>query len=182
VGGDDAFPIREALRADGPLETEREGLMLFGQFVGAWQLDVRMYDGAGRETFRAPGQWTFAWLLDGRVVQDVIAYPDPADPSRTAPGQRRIGTTVRRFNPASGDWTSVWLAASSADVGVFRARAHGGEIWLEMSEDNTLVRWRFTEIGPDRFRWLGETSEDGGATWALGQEMLARRQGPEGAA
>lgn len=176
MGRSAPFPILDMLRADGPLVGERDGLMLFGQFVGAWDLDVRFYDDRGRRTFRAPGKWTFAWVLDGRAIQDVIVYPDLADPTRAAPGERRTGTTVRRYNPASGDWTAVWVGATSGDVAVFRARAHDDEIWLEMAEDDgTLVRWRFTAITVDAFRWLGETSADGGATWLLGQEMLATR-------
>jgi hypothetical protein len=37
------------------------------------------------------------------------------------------------------------------------------------------VRWRFTEITPNSFHWLGERSPDGGANWQLQAEFFARR-------
>jgi hypothetical protein len=37
------------------------------------------------------------------------------------------------------------------------------------------LRWRFTDIQPDSFTWRGETSHDGGATWAFEEQMLATR-------
>jgi hypothetical protein len=37
------------------------------------------------------------------------------------------------------------------------------------------VRWSFTEIAPDSFRWTGERSRDDGQTWQLQAKFLARR-------
>jgi len=42
------------------------------------------------------------------------------------------------------------------------------------------VRWSFTQITPDSFRWTGERSRDDGATdddktWQLQAEFFARR-------
>jgi hypothetical protein len=37
------------------------------------------------------------------------------------------------------------------------------------------MRWSFTRIKPESFHWLGELSVDGGASWRLQVEVLARR-------
>jgi hypothetical protein len=46
---------------------------------------------------------------------------------------------------------------------------------LLSDEDQPQLRWRFTDIRPNSFTWRGESSNDGGATWSLDEEMLARR-------
>jgi hypothetical protein len=35
------------------------------------------------------------------------------------------------------------------------------------------VRWSFTEITPDSFRWTGERSRDDGKTWHLQADFRA---------
>ena len=37
------------------------------------------------------------------------------------------------------------------------------------------IRWSFSDIAPKSFRWRGEVSADGGATWRLNVEFFARR-------
>ncbi len=41
--------------------------------------------------------------------------------------------------------------------------------------DGTQIRWSFTDIAGDSFRWRGERSHDSGATWQLQAEFLAQR-------
>jgi hypothetical protein len=50
--------------------------MLFGQFVDIWDMEVMFYDQAEKETFHEPGEWAFAWVLDGRAIQDLLVYPN----------------------------------------------------------------------------------------------------------
>jgi hypothetical protein len=55
-------------------------------------------------------------------------------------------------------------------------RAQGNDIVQEGNDDTgAAVRWRFTEIPPNSFHWLGERSPDGGANWQLQAEFFARR-------
>jgi hypothetical protein len=55
-------------------------------------------------------------------------------------------------------------------------RARGKDIVQEgRLEDGVAIRWSFTEIEPDAFRWLGERSHDGAASWQLQADFRARR-------
>jgi hypothetical protein len=55
-------------------------------------------------------------------------------------------------------------------------RARGPDIVQEGRADTgAAIRWSFTEIAPDAFRWLGERSLDEGATWRLEADFRARR-------
>ena len=55
-------------------------------------------------------------------------------------------------------------------------RAQGDDIvQLGNNDAGEAVRWSFTAIKPDSFRWLGERSRDGGKSWQLQAEFLAQR-------
>jgi hypothetical protein len=49
-------------------------------------------------------------------------------------------------------------------------------VQLGTAPGGSKIRWSFSEITPDSFRWRGEVSSDGGATWRLNVEFLARRK------
>jgi hypothetical protein len=84
------------LHADGPAPEHAAELMLFGQFVGDWELDVTWFHPDGSTT-TLPGSWSFGWILGGRGVQDVWLVPG-----------REHGTTIRFYDPALGAWRSTW--------------------------------------------------------------------------
>ena len=69
------FAAIEALRADGPYPEHREQLMLFGQFIGEWLLDVSFYEADGSLQRRYLADWMFSWILQGRAIQDVLVVP-----------------------------------------------------------------------------------------------------------
>lgn len=172
-----AFHIQPYLQAKGPHPAYQDKLALFGQFIGDWDMQVEFFDKAGNSFVRMPGKWIFSWVLDGRVIQDVFLCADLQDPTRDAEGVRRTGTTLRHYNPANDTWQAVWLGATSGDLFVFAARPVKDEIWLEGKEgESTLIRWIFSDIRPDDFHWRGMTSEDGGKTWHLEQEMFGKRR------
>jgi hypothetical protein len=64
----------DALQARGPHPDLAEDLKLFGQFVGAWDVDVTNIaaDGTKQEL---KGEWHFGWALEGRAVMDVWITP-----------------------------------------------------------------------------------------------------------
>ena len=171
------FSILPYLHAEGPHPDYQDKLALFGQFIGVWDMDIQFFDESGNSIFHEPGTWAFSWVLDGRVIQDVIVYADLQDVTKVAPGVRRTGTSLRHYNPANDSWRVVWMGATSGILLVLTPRIVGDEIWLEGREGETaLIRWVFTEIDPNHFHWKGLISEDGGQSWRMEQDMLARRR------
>ena len=55
-------------------------------------------------------------------------------------------------------------------------RKQGDDIvQLGTGADGNPIRWSFSEITPNSFRWRGEISADEGATWRLNVEFTATR-------
>lgn len=170
------FQIYEMLRAYAPHPEYQEKLMLFGQFVGTWDMKVRFCDENGIIIYDHPGTWAFSWVLDGRAIQDVLIYPNPEKELSNAPGNRRIGSTLRYYDLGLDIWRVIWLGVVSGDLGVMTGRKIGDEIWIEEKEaDESLTRWIFTDITRDSFHWKGTVSQDQGRSWKMEQEMFAVR-------
>jgi hypothetical protein len=147
--------------------------MTFGRFVGVWDMDVRYFDAAGRCTYHGSWEWSFAWILDGRAIQDVIVSLDSAGspPQRTAGG-----TTVRYWDPSTGQWTVYYLGVVTGITTVLRGGPAGDTIVLAGPDpDGTQNRWTFSDITPDSFTWTGLESADGD-TWWRNQLMLGARR------
>ncbi len=127
---------------------------------------------------RRPGEWHFGWVLDGRAIQDVWIVParsarQPAD----MPG-RFYGTTLRVYDAGTDTWRVEWADPASQTFASMIGRRQGDDIVQDGRDaDGNLVRWSFSEIAPTSFRWRGELSNDGGATWRLRSEFFARRAG-----
>jgi hypothetical protein len=167
------FPILANLRADGPHLLMRDKLEAFGQFVGTWDMSVEFYDDGGNCIYREPGEWAFAWVLDGRAIQDVLTYPR-ADETGVVRG---IGTSLRFYDRRSDVWQVIWLGAVTGIIVVLSGGPDSENIRLEGPDpDGTLNRWVFTEITTQRFVWKGFESRDGGNTWLLQQLMIGARR------
>jgi hypothetical protein len=166
----------QALHAEKPNATLADKLQLYGQFVGAWRLDIAYHTFAGA-VLRDEGEWHFAWVLDGKAIQDVWIFParDRRDPAAPVPWHM-YGTTFRWYDPALDAWHINWFDPSRPMQMRQLGRAMGKDI-VQTGEDQGgfVRRWRFTDIARDSFRWLGDASWDRGATWTLEMEMKARR-------
>lgn len=164
----------DALLAEGPAGDHAEELMLFGRFVGSWDIAWTGTDAVGRVT-EAAGELHFGWVLGGRAVQDVWIVPGRGLPGEGAPPGFH-GSTLRFYDPAIGAWRSTWIEPVNGRVRRFIGRPDGADIVLLSDEDEPQLRWRFTDIGPDAFRWVGEISRDGGATFTVDEEMRLTRR------
>ena len=165
------------LIATGATEELADRLRLFGQFIGAWDMRVRFFDEHGETVFDGPGLWEFAWILDGRGVQDVLSY-DEVGRFPAPAGQRRIGTTIRSYHPSSDTWHQVWVSPRAELFIVMTASATDEGILITgLDMDGSRLRWIFTDITPDSFIWTGRTSVDG-ESWRIEQVMVARRRLP----
>lgn len=171
-------PLLEALHADGPDPRHAEALQLYGRFVGSW--DVALVDRfADGRIHRSTGEWHFGWVLQGLAIQDVWIAPARGTPRDSLPPDYlcRYGSTLRLYEPERRQWRITWidpmLGLYVSQVG----REENGDIVQEgRTAAGVPMRWSFREIRPDRFRWLGEVSDDDGAHWRLQLEMDARRR------
>ncbi len=157
------------IAAAGPFPEFADQLMLYGQFVGSWDIDATWYEPGG-EAHKGRGEWHFGWILGGRGVQDVLfSVGAPVD---------HYGTTLRCYDSALGVWHVTWMQPYGGEFVHLVGRQVGDRIVQEGngSDPRRRERWSFTEIEPDSFLWVGEVSFDGGATWTLEQEMRARRR------
>jgi catechol 2,3-dioxygenase-like lactoylglutathione lyase family enzyme len=154
----------QALQAAGPAEDRADKMNLYGQFIGDWTMHATLHadDGTQRE---ATGTIHFGWVLDGRAVQDVWVLPGVFH-----------GTTLRVYDPNLDAWHIVWSDPLKQYVTRQLGRAEGPDIiQLGRNDAGEATRWRFVDITPASFRWLGERSFDDGATWQRQAEMTARR-------
>ncbi len=171
-----AFDILNSYPSDGPHPDYKEQLMLFGQFEGTWKMEIKFLDDDGNTIFDGLGKWAFAWVLDGRVMQDVLTFPDLHNPNLVEPGKRNIGTSLRHYNPKTNIWRVVWIGASSNNLCFLEAKQDGDDLLLERKESGlSFLEWRFSDITKDSFHWTGHYSKDDGETWILEQEMYATR-------
>ncbi len=168
----DADSMIDALRASGPHPNLAEHLALFGQFVGAWDVDVTNIapDGTKQEL---KGEWHFGWALEGRAVMDVWITPRRSLRGQADPCE--YGATLRFFDPTIQAWRSTWIGPVRHRVLAFIARQVEDEIILEGSFEGDRVRWIFSQITATSFRWRNMESSDDGATWIKVQEMSAQR-------
>lgn len=157
------------LSADGPMDRLRDRLMLYGQFVGGWQVrSVHYTDGGTRET---DGEWHFAWVLGGMGVQDIL-FPIGSPPSMS-------GTTLRCFDERLGIWHISWMQPAAGEfANLIGWQAEDGIIQEGRCEQGE-IRWTFTDITANSFRWRGYESDAASDEWRLVQEMRAERmRGP----
>jgi hypothetical protein len=164
------------LFAPAPAETSTDTTSLYAGLIGSWAVDVVDYDARGSR-YTSTGEWHFAWVLEGRAVQDVFIVPgrDRRFDLRTVQ-RNRYGTTLRFCDPATGLWRITWINPVTGAVNRLTARKKGmAVVQVGTDDDGTMRRWTFVEITRDRFHWVGEESDDGGSTWRKGAEFFGRR-------
>ncbi len=159
------------LLAPGSAAVDAGELADFGRLVGSWDLDVAYHHEDGRIEHRQ-GEWHFAWILEGRAIQDVWRVPGTGagDPPRG------YGTTIRAWDPELEAWRVTWVSGLGGGTTSFIASAIGGEIVMESQGEDETFRWIFSNITDDSFHWRALGSPDGGRTWVVAQEMDARRR------
>ena len=134
-------------------------------------------DGARHE---GSGEIHFGWILEGRAIQDVWMIPRLAERPNAPPfpvAGNWFGTTIRVYDPDIDAWRIYWIDPAR---NVFRqqlGRQRGDDVVQEgKTETGALSRWSFTNITPNSFHWLGESSASGDGSWQLVVEVLAQRK------
>ena len=172
-----------ALLAPGPAADRAEQLELYGWLVGQWRIEVQAFDAEGRQ-HRSRGEIYAGWVLEGRAVQDVWMIPSRAERASissaadfpvTGPW---YGTTLRVYDPTLDAWHIHWIDPATGFAARMVGRARGADIVQEGTlESGARVRWSFSNIRTDAFRWTGEVSVDAGQSWKLQVDIAARRVG-----
>jgi hypothetical protein len=153
-----------ALQSAGPAPDRAGKMELYGWLVGDWEMDAAVFAPDGSK-HNARGEIHFVWALDGRAIQDVWILPGVF-----------YGTTLRVYDPGIDAWHILWSDPLKQYYTRQIGRARGKDIVQDgRLENGDAVRWSFSDIAPNSFRWRGEISSDGGVTWGLQAEFLARR-------
>ncbi len=160
----DAFQLIKAEEANPEF---KEKLMLYGQFVGKWEIKSTWFKKSG-ERIHANGEWHFSWILGGRGIQDVL-FANPLT-------EDKYGTTIRCYDSKNDIWHVAWMQPALNEFANLIGRQNGNDIIQEVIglEDHKEI-WRFTDITKSSFKWRAEVSRDDGKTWFLQQEMIGKK-------
>jgi len=166
-----------ALAAAGRAPEITDDQDVYGWLVGSWRLEVQHYAGVDVRARGIAGELHAGWVLEGRAVQDVWIMPHR--PDRTRPiedGANMYGTTLRVWDATLGAWRITWTNPARDHHEQQIGRRSGTDIvQLGVRANGTATRWRFTEISPASFHWLGHALELDGTTWRLEGEFIAHR-------
>lgn len=99
------------------------------------------------------------------------------------PAGRHLATSIRVFNPASGEWSIYWADGRRAGldkpvVGRFEGKV--GHFYNDDELGGRRIRVRFTyeDLAPMHAHWSQAFSADGGASWEVNWTMdFARETG-----
>ena len=155
-----------------------ESVDAYGWLVGDWELEVLHYWGIDVRAQGIKGEVHAGWVLEGRAVQDVWIMP-PRPARGAIPVDKKLhmyGTTLRVWDPTIEAWRITWRNPAGDHHEEQIGRRSGRDIvQLGTRPDGTTTRWRFTEVMPNSFHWLGESSRPDGHPWRLEGEFRARR-------
>lgn len=168
--------FQTVLAAPGRSAEIPESADAYGWLIGSWELDVHHYliDVTAR---RIKGEVHFAWVLEGRAVQDVWIMPRLSERTTQIDKMCNMyGTTLRVWDPAIQAWRVTWINPVTGRRDELIGRWSGKDIvQVGTHSDDTPIRWIFSEITQDSFRWTGEALQPDGKTWKLEAEFRARR-------
>jgi hypothetical protein len=149
----------DVLTAQGPRPELAERMAIFEPLIGTWSLVVENIDPDGT-VHTVDGEWHFGWALDGRALADVWISPARASRAEHDPGE--WGLSLRFYDPAIDAWRSTWHGPARGWVIPFRGRRTPDGFCLEGERDGIALRWVFSELTADGFRWRAEETEPGG--------------------
>lgn len=175
---DPAAGFHAALAAPGRATDIDAADDLYGWLVGSWDMEVLHYRVDVRER-RLMGEIHFGWALEGRAVQDVWIMPRrPERGMSREPGLDMYGTTLRVWDPSIGAWRVTYINPVNGQRDELIGRRAGRDIvQIGTHANGTPIRWNFTDITDDAFRWTGVALANDGHTWNLEGEFVARRRG-----
>ena len=155
----------DALHSDRPAPDRADEMALYGWLVGRWDMDAVFHNDDGTTQPR-PRRDPL------RLGAGGPRHSGRLDPAGRLPRHHAPDLRSRHRRLAHPLERSAARSTTHARSGV----PDGRDIVQEGTDDaGAAIRWSFTEITPDSFRWRGERSLDRGATWQLQAEFFARR-------
>jgi hypothetical protein len=169
--------VLAALASEGRSTEIPESADAYGWLVGSWELEVRWYAAVEVAGLHIKGEVHFGWVLEGRAVQDVWIMPRSVERAGDLQKTNNMyGTTLRVWDPAIHAWRITWINPVSGHREEQIGRWSGKDVVQLGARSNGIpTRWRFTEITPDSFHWIGELLNPDGETWKLEGEFRATR-------
>ena len=121
---DQPLPL-PGLVSPGPHSDIPQEARIFVPFIGGWDLIITWRQ-AGAVVRVERGEWHFAWVLEGRGVQDVWITPPRSERSMRA-DLYEYGSSIRFYDRAIDGWRSTWIGPMQSVVRTFVARRVGDE-------------------------------------------------------
>lgn len=143
----------------------------FGQLIGEW--DFIWSDRIGmKEERTVKGEWIFSRVLDGTGIQDLFICPSREERLRINEPDAEYGTTVRTYNPATGNWDVYYCCYGEST----RLEAVKEEDKIVLTEkEHGRMKWIFSEIEANSFHWQNIMMSDKGA-WEVRCDCCAVRR------
>ena len=133
---------------------------------------------SGVQVRRELGEWHFAWVLEGRAIQDVWIVPPRRLRGQSVP-LYEYGTSLRFYDPELSAWRSTWIGPMQGVVHTFIARGDENGITMQTGAfASRSLRWVFSQIKAKSFKWENFEKSDNGS-WILVQDFAATRTSKE---
>jgi hypothetical protein len=163
------------LAADGPHPSLGAHADTYGRLIGSWVGEAHNHMVTGPPPVTSI-EVHFAWVLDGRAVQDTWITPARKDRG-SAPdtGLNWYGSTLRAFDSKSQSWHAAWTDPVSQLRIELEGRRQGDDIVQIGTRGGWPIRWSFSDIRNDSLLWRGHILETDGVTWRLEAEVRLRR-------
>jgi hypothetical protein len=152
----------------------------YDRFIGRWEAEAQAFlpDGSARRHY---WQIRFERVLEDRAIQDVWITPPRAGPNvgrsqRWGPFDNQYGMSLRVYDAKLDAWRVTWIDPCAGYRAELVGRQRGDEIFQEgEGSDGAALRWIFSDLRAESFRWRAEVSRDEGASWHKAIELLAQR-------
>jgi len=135
-----------SLISDQPSALIKEQSSIYSPMIGSWNVKAIDYgDDGNLQTTQ--GEWHWAWVLEGRAIQDI--WIAPARNQRyegMSKKYNRFGTTIRVFDENLNKWKIFWFNPVNGARNELEATQM--EDWLEhngIDESGNLIRWTFSK-------------------------------------
>jgi hypothetical protein len=153
---------------------------LYDRFIGRWEAEAQAFlaDGSSRRHY---WQIRFERVLEGRAIQDVWITPPRDGPNvgksqRWGPFDNQYGMTLRVYDAKLDAWRVTWIDPCAGYRAELVGRQRGDEIFQEgAGSDGAALRWIFSDLRADSFRWRAEVSRGEAGGWHKAIELLAHR-------